>query len=347
MDGQKSRRVSYGEKYEPSERKNVSKMAGPLQAYAAVKEAYDLIEMIRRSMVSKEPKRVLRNPFYSICSFVGSLLENEYDYELFAVAGRERLELKVLDPASFLSPLNEAKGLLLMSGTMPSKDYVEKVWGIGGCEEIRISKEYPEDYYSVFPRDAKSIEVISDVTTAWQVRKKGGDRWSRRYAEIADAAFNMAKKSVLVSCPSYSVAQRIFESVKSPKYLETRETSIQDVVEKVIESRIVVVAVARGKVLEGVEFVDGNASLVDCVIIAGVPFPVPDELHEWRARKIMRRLVVSENDSNFKSAYFMREPALTLVRQAVGRAIRFPSDRATIYLADERFGSDFWRNGIA
>jgi Rad3-related DNA helicase len=40
------------------------------------------------------------------------------------------------------------------------------------------------------------------------------------------------------------------------------------------------------------------------------------------------------------------QPALTAVRQAIGRAIRTPSDRATIFLADSRFNEPFWRQEL-
>ena len=37
-----------------------------------------------------------------------------------------------------------------------------------------------------------------------------------------------------------------------------------------------------------------------------------------------------------------RSPALIIVKQDVGRAVRFPGDNATIYLADRRFRDQFW-----
>lgn len=57
----------------------------------------------------------------------------------------------------------------MMSGTMPSCDYVEKVWGIDGCAEISVLREYGQDYHRVFNKNNLYLEVLQDpqVTTGW------------------------------------------------------------------------------------------------------------------------------------------------------------------------------------
>jgi DNA excision repair protein ERCC-2 len=108
------------------------------------------------------------------------------------------------------------------------------------------------------------------------------------------------------------------------------------------KSRLIILAVAHGKILEGVEFVKNGSSLVDSVVVVGVPFPVPDEVYKWRLKKIVERLGISaKNVRSFEDEYFMHIPALVTVRQAVGRAVRFPSDKAVFYLADRRFRDRF------
>ena len=92
--------------------------------------------------------------------------------------------------------------------------------------------------------------------------------------------------------PADKIAKEISESLISPFILEERATSHADVLERVMRNRCVVLAVANGKLMEGVEFVDyrDNSSLVDLIIIVGIPYGVPDEYHDYRSDTIMRRL---------------------------------------------------------
>ena len=224
---------------------------------------------------------------------------------------------------------------------MPSSDYVEKVWGIEGCEEIRVSSDYAQDYDSVFPRESKKITIVEDVSSAYTERR--GNSWIMRYAEIAQSAFELGRLSTLVCCPSYSIAGKIHDELKATKYLETRETSIEDVMEAVSSSKLIIVAVARGKILEGVELVKDGASLIDSVVIAGVriecltsTLQMESEERDGKARSRPCQQGVRVR------GYFMRSPALIIVRSGHRRAVRFPGDSATVYLADRRFRDQFW-----
>ena len=96
-------------------------------------------------------------------------------------------------------------------------------------------------------------------------------------------------------------------------------------------------------------------SLIDVVVVAGIPYPVPDEYHRRRAVTILKRLGIEEwgyDDATGDSAgvlmarYFLMQPALMAVRQVIGRAIRTPRDRATIFLADSRFNEPFWKQEL-
>lgn len=59
----------------------------------------------------------------------------------------------------------------MMSGTMPGADYVSRVRGLKReIEEIRVERDYAQDYYSVFPRDAKRFEFVDSVTTRFGER---------------------------------------------------------------------------------------------------------------------------------------------------------------------------------
>jgi hypothetical protein len=40
---------------------------------------------------------------------------------------------------------------------------------------------------------------------------------------------------------------------------------------------IIIIAVAHGKLLEGVELIEDGKSLIDCVVIAGIPYVSKDQ----------------------------------------------------------------------
>ena len=315
-----------------------------------IREAYEKIEEVKRERAKGKEKETLRNPFFGIVNFLNALDENLEEYELFS-EGKGNLSIKLLDPAPLLQILRQPKILVMMSGTMPSRDYVEKVWGIDGCSEISVLKSYAEDYYLVFGRDGHRYEFVQDqqLSTAWGHRRREG-LW-QRYAEIIDNAFEKESKlSLLVCAPSYRVAEEISSQLRAPKFLEDRQTPISEVKNLILAGgRRVVVAVARGKLLEGIELVEDGRSLIDCVVIAGIPYPVPDDVYKLRFAKVTQRLGIQDGTpeiGQFEREYFRRQPALMTVKQAIGRAIRYPEDRARIILADNRYTDPGWRSDL-
>ncbi|NOZ76727.1 MAG: hypothetical protein GXO65_03435, partial [Euryarchaeota archaeon] len=96
-----------------------------------------------------------------------------------------------------------------------------------------------------------------------------------------------------------------------------------------------VLAVAGGKLSEGVEFTldrEGvRKSVVSTVIIAGLPFPVPDLEME------IKRAFFEERYGQGRSFILLSVlPMINRVLQAVGRAIRSEEDRASIVFLDDR-----------
>ncbi|HVB12793.1 MAG TPA: helicase C-terminal domain-containing protein [Nitrososphaerales archaeon] len=319
--------------------------------YEVICDAYEKVESAKRELAKEKKYETLRNPFFFITSFVESLTENYDDYELFS-EGRGNLSIRLLDPAPALQILKQPEILVMMSGTMPSRDYVEKVWGIDGCSEISVLRDYAQEYYSVFSKDSIDFQVIQDpqVTTSWGNRKSGGEDLWQRYAQIINRTFEESNLSVLVCCPSYSLAQRISNYIQVPKFVEDRLTPIQEVKKLILAGgRRVILAVAHGKLLEGVELVEDEKSLIDCVVIAGIPYPVPDDLYKLRFAKVTQRLGIEDGTleiGQFEREYFRHQPALMTVKQAIGRAARYPEDRAKIILADSRFNGANWRRDL-
>ncbi|MDG6998608.1 MAG: DEAD/DEAH box helicase family protein [Nitrososphaerota archaeon] len=320
------------------------------QDYQVIREAFEKIEDVKRERAKAKEKETLRNPFFGIVNFLNTLNENLDEYELFS-EGKGNLSIKLLDPAPSLQILKQPKILVMMSGTMPSSDYVEKVWGVEGCSEISVLRSYSDDYYSVFGKESHHYEFLQDqhLSTAWGHRRRDG-LW-QRYAEIIDAAFEKESKlSLLVCAPSYWIAETISSHLRAPKFLEDRQTPISEVKNLIVAGgRRVVVAVARGKLLEGIELVEDGRSLIDCVVIAGIPYPVPDDVYKLRFAKVTQRLGIQDGTpeiGQFEREYFRHQPALMTVKQAIGRAVRYPEDRARIILADNRYTDSRWKSDL-
>jgi DNA excision repair protein ERCC-2 len=116
-----------------------------------------------------------------------------------------------------------------------------------------------------------------------------------------------------------------------------------------MDGPMIVVAVSHGKLLEGVELVKDGRSLIDVVIVAGIPYPVPDDVYKIRRDRILLRLGIlkdSKEAKEFERTYLRHQPALTTVKQAIGRAIRNPEDMAEIFLVDHRFNEIEWRTDL-
>ncbi|MGI0081386.1 MAG: helicase C-terminal domain-containing protein, partial [Nitrososphaerales archaeon] len=256
-----------------------------------INDAYLKIEEERRELARSGSTKKVPNPIFPIVDFISNFEELYEKIELFAE--NRGVSIKVLDPAENLKILGEAGGLLLMSGTMPSRERIERVWGLENVEELRLLRDYAPDYYSVFPRENREMRLIDTVTSKFDMR--GDLTWSS-YASIVEQVDANNEKITLVCCPSYSVAQNIYrqlsEESKERSYLETSSTRLEDVMESVSDaalggSKKIVIGVARGKILEGVEFVRDGSSLIGAVVVAGIPYPIPDDIQRWRSRTVL------------------------------------------------------------
>ncbi|MDH2901202.1 MAG: hypothetical protein PXY39_09545 [archaeon] len=60
-----------------------------------------------------------------------------------------------------------------------------------------------------------------------------------------------------------------------------------------------------------VEFVQDSRSLIDCVVIAGIPYAVPDDLYKLRLAKVTQRLRIEDGTpeiEQFEKEYFRHQP---------------------------------------
>jgi len=248
------------------------------------------------------------------------------DFEVFTY--EHGVILKLILPTRLIQYFtNEYNICVLMSGTLPPEDYIQRIWGIEGLY-IDVTKEFK------LYREQKQAYLISNVTTKYQYREKNYPK----YAEIV-RNFCMKDPNVkLIVYPSYEVMKRIL-SILDPLCLEKSivedvYTKIENVKREVEKGKVNIHCVAGGKLTEGIELVDEEGrSMIKSVVLIGVPYPDVNDYMNVKSRKVAE-LLGNEQDV-FRYCYHI--PAVLLSKQAIGRAIRSEHDVCRVYLCDYRF----------
>jgi Rad3-related DNA helicase len=232
------------------------------------------------------------------------------------------------DPAIWLSRLNNYRYILL-SGTMPSGDYLRTVWGLTNFEYINAmylwSSTSLKDHFKgarVFIED--SIYYIKDKRPEYR----------RQVAEIIKQ-YSAKEGLNLVIVPSYNELEA-YRSLFPNAFFEDLRPDVLDRVKK-LPNGFIIFAVAGGKLSEGIEVLDGNGrSRISAVFIIGLPLPEYKDPYLDKVIEVVSKRV-GRNPESFKWVV-LYEKAVIKVKQAIGRAIRGPHDSANIYLIDKRFG---------
>ncbi len=237
-----------------------------------------------------------------------------------------------MDPAVIVKePLEAVKAAVLMSGTLPPEDYAA---GILGLERSHVYLDAVLHLGARSPASNMYVVVVADVTTLY--RKRSPDMY-HRIASYITAVHRALPGLTLAVYPSYEVMEEIVKRlpIDLELVIETRATNLADVETKILSSEedLLVNAVAGGKLVEGVEFVDYEGrNLLRKVAVVGVPFPQPDEYTKAKLEALSRRL----GEQRAKRIVYLYSVAVK-VRQAVGRSVRSPEDRAAVFLLDYRF----------
>ncbi|RLG84790.1 MAG: hypothetical protein DRO18_06850, partial [Thermoprotei archaeon] len=124
--------------------------------------------------------------------------------------------------------LKMPKGLLLMSGTMPRKDIVDKILE---CDSYYIDVE--EDYGRIFPHYNIFYAVYTAVTSSF--RKRSIAEYIK-YAELLKGVFNTVNKGVILALyPSYEFMDNVVSHIENDVTMisEGPKTSFAEVVNEV------------------------------------------------------------------------------------------------------------------
>lgn len=244
-----------------------------------------------------------------------------------------KLGIRCLDPSVACKVLNNFRSCILMSGTLWEPDYYIDVLGLDPkrVKFLELPSPFPED----------NMMVIVDVAVTTKFERRSDVEWDKMASRLV-AVINTISGRVAVFFPSYEVMAAIIRRLKDeigvPMIIETKNTKISEVKEFVIKNeKCLLIGVARGKICEGVEIVSEGRSMLNAVILAGLPFPKNTELHQ----ALTEHFKVKFGDQAFKYATIM--PCSIAIAQSAGRLIRGPEDRGLVILMDSRSARSFKR----
>lgn len=212
---------------------------------------------------------------------------------------------------------------ILMSGTLPDRDYIEKVWGLRVDYYIDLSKEVRIGH--------REVKVITEVTSEFKHRTP---EMFRKYADVAkriilngdDGVYLLVYPNARMMIDIANLMMDLPPNIKQVREGEVRNIPVLMKLAK--ENRkLVIHAFNGGSLVEGIELVENGKSFIKYVIFMGVPYPnVRDDYTRDKIRA-----------SGLPEYRYMKIQAWMSVMQAGGRSIRSNEDRAVWVLADYRF----------
>ncbi|MCE7734433.1 MAG: DEAD/DEAH box helicase family protein [Candidatus Heimdallarchaeota archaeon] len=263
----------------------------------------------------------------SLSSFLNSVYIGDI------VARKNRMEIVQSTPDVMLSELYGARLAIFQSGTFQPIISYKRLFGMHKAETL-VSKE--SDVSNQF----RCYMRYKGLTSLF---KKRSPMLYKTMTEVIMEIIPLSPRHVLVLCPSYDfkdelspyVSEYIVQHNLDTQVLEeTRTTSSEKMSNLLIYAKqpYVVLAVAAGKLAEGVEVVHKGNSLISMVIMAGLPFSPPS-----KDKAIVRQAMThAARDKKAAQQFMMQIPLERKVKQAFGRTIRTNKDRGALVILDYR-----------
>ena len=256
-----------------------------------------------------------------LCQFIQNIQYPFFDVYLT----KHGFRLLATDPYELIRNVLD-RPTLLMSGSLPSEEYIKTVWGVDGLY-IDIEKELGFRY------GYREWFIAYDVTTKLALRKQFIDS----YKQYLDKLLEKTEPIQLVVFPSYDFMNQ-FKAIgyKHKCIIEQEErTPIEWVIQEALNNRVkCIFAVAGGKLTEGIEITKDGRSLIKTIIMVGIPYPEPSDYLKKKEQKLSKRIKITPVT---RYTYLFHEPAKILIKQAIGRGIRHEEDRNMIFLLDWRY----------
>jgi len=315
-----ARRLSYFKTLMKDEPGEISSQV-ILSLLPSSEKLYKLSSFIERDLLYVSAVRRIADLVY--------LLENYGEKVITTINIRGELIATLYDASRIAKHVfSKVKSAILLSATMPPREYMVRMLGIPSYRHVE-EVVYPYTWGS----NAK-VYLVTGLSSRFAERN---EKTYRRYAAIIDL-FHSDSGVTLVIAPSYNFAQKLYSLVKSrPLFIEKRSSSLDSIKSALIssiseEGKAIFIAVAWGKVVEGVEFTVDNKSIISRIIITGLPIPEPSP----KNRRIYATLVQQLGNTNAAWKIVYIYPALYKIIQSIGRGIRSRKDRVEALIIDDR-----------
>ncbi len=291
---------------------------------AEVEELYTLgVEVLQRKLL--RGKKV--SHAYRVAAFFDSAFRLLGDENWIFFRKGNSLHLKPVLPSEIFSPLKQSRKLLLMSGTLEPLEVYKALLGLEEAEEYSLP--------SIYRNSLLYLGIRKGLNSSLALRKTLGEKLWESYAQEIERIASSAGGITLAFLPSYDIMREVSErldAIVEPRVSREAENLRREAIEK---GKGIILGVAGGKFSEGVEFTRVESgkrkSLVKAVVIAGLPFPVPDLEME------LKQEIYEKKFGPGKSFLFLSVlPMINRVMQAAGRAVRSEKDKATVVILDDR-----------
>jgi DNA excision repair protein ERCC-2 len=219
------------------------------------------------------------------------------------------------------SLLAEVHASVLMSATLRPFEVTADVLGMDDPATMAFGLSFPEENRRTFAVDAPPLFARARDDPEVQAVVSGA---------LSDA-IEFTPGNTLAFFPSYAEAKRYAESLDREVYLDEPASPVQELKESfVADSDAALFTSLWGTLTEGVSF-DGDDAR--SVAVVGVPYPHLDD----RAEAVQDAYNVAFDDPDAGWEYAVEVPTIRKTRQALGRALRSPTEVGTRILIDRRY----------
>ncbi len=258
------------------------------------------------------------------------------------------IQLVCLDPHIAIKPLLDFyRNVIVTSGTLSPRPIMERLVGMTGDFAPVVSASFDATLArpTIRPIVISRTSDQSALTSSYQAR--GDSAVIKGYGYLVERVCHATPDGVVVFFPSYRFmddllnhweAIKILDGIKKSKLLfierpdpvETRAALAA--YDKACDSGrgAVLLAVARGKVSEGVDFAHHRGR---AAVVIGVPFPFTmSPVYQQRLKYL-----ADADHANVPERDYIAFDAIRATAQCVGRVVRGKDDYGAVILADSRY----------
>jgi len=267
------------------------------------------------------------------------------------------LDIMCMNPALQFKHLREkARSVILCSGTLtPTESFaceLETTFAVQCCPHVintnqvftRVigtsndSRRELVCNYQNMKDDAFKEEIIDIIADIADRTSNGMLVFFSSYQNLRSFKFLMKKKKDLLR----RFSKIMYWEDEAPskeldkwvgKYFKSAETDFPGAI---------MFGVFRGKLSEGFDFADKKAR---AVVTVGIPFPAFSSEVQMKMKNNDDKKKTNKDFLSGDSWYFIE--ALRAINQALGRCIRHRYDWGAMFLIDNRFNSDKYKNGLS